>query len=507
MRSQYRHFVLTLAAVAACLGCMGPAHCAAPPNIVFILADDLGSGDLGCYKQKKIRTPHIDQLAREGMRFTQHYSGNAVCAPSRCVLMTGKHPGHAWVRNNREVQPEGQFPLPADTVTVAKLLKSRGYATGAFGKWGLGSPESDGQPLKQGFDRFYGYNCQRQAHNYYPQTLWDNDHVTTLANPPIPLKAKLPDGADPNKPESYTPYTGKEYSADLIAEKARQFVRDNKDTPFFLYWPTTVPHLALQVPQDSLKQYAGRLPDEPYTGNDGYLPQMTPHAAYAAMITRLDREVGRMVDLLDELKLTSNTLVIFTSDNGGTHGRVGGADTEFFKSNGELRDTKGSLFEGGIRVPLIVRWKGHIAARSVCKRVTGFEDWLPTLTELAGVGSDAPQAVDGISFVPTLLGKQQPERPFLYREFAGYGGQQCVRVGVWKAIRQDLSSKKASESDRRIQLYNLQQDPSESTDVAVTNPEVVVRMEAIMREQHVPSADFALGVADTATTQASRPGS
>ncbi|MGE5193524.1 MAG: arylsulfatase, partial [Deltaproteobacteria bacterium] len=382
------------------------------PNIVFLLCDDLGYGDVGCFGQKKIRTPNVDRLAAEGMRLTVHYSGNAVCAPSRCTLMTGKHPGHAFIRSNRQYRPgsEGQWPVPADEVMLPKILKDLGYTTGAFGKWGLGAPDTTGEPLRQGIDRFFGYNCQGVAHNFYPTYLWDNAKRRELKNPPFTAHQKLPPGADPNAPESYAQYSGRDYAPDLINEQARQFLRDHKDRPFFLYYPTTVPHLALQVPDDSLREYLGTFPEEPYVGGRGYLPQRTPHAAYAAMITRLDREIGRLIDLVEELGLTERTIFVFTSDNGPLYDRYGGTDTDFFLSAGDFRGRKGSLYEGGIRVPCIVRWKGNIAPGTKSNRVTGFEDWLPTLLELIGAKDRTPAGIDGVSFAPTLTGKPQDPR-------------------------------------------------------------------------------------------------
>ena len=463
----------------------------AKPNIVFILADDLGYRELGCFGQKKIRTPNIDRMAAEGIRFTQHYAGNAVCAPSRCVLMTGLHPGHAWVRDNREVQPEGQAPIPAATVTLAKLLQQQGYVTGGFGKWGLGGPGSEGEPLKQGFNRFYGYNCQRQAHNYYPTYLWDNDRRVTLDNPAFSPYQKLLPGADPNDPANYRKLTGKQYAPDLIAEQARRFIRENKDRPFFLYFPTTVPHLALQVPEDSRAEYEGQWPDPPYPGGKGYLPNRAPRAAYAGMVTRLDREVGRLMDLVKQLGLDERTIFVFTSDNGPTYNRLGGSDSEFFDSAGVFRGLKGSLYEGGVRVPMIVRWKGRIEPGQTSDRVTGFEDWMPTLLDLAGAKSAVPKNIDGLSFAPTLWGQQQPPRPFLYREFPSYGGQQSVRVGDWKAIRQKLLPRgRNAKPTLHTELYNLRDDPSEAHDVSAEHPEIVAKLEAIMRAQHTPSREF-----------------
>jgi arylsulfatase A-like enzyme len=467
-----------------------------PPNVVFILADDLGYGELGCYGQKKIKTPNVDRLAAEGMRFTQHYSGSPVCAPSRCVLMTGMHTGHSLVRDNKSTPPEGQHPIPPDTATLARLLQKRGYATGAFGKWGLGGPGSTGVPQKQGFDRFFGYLCQGKAHNFYPRWLWDNDKEVELKNPEMKLPDKLPPGADPKDPASYKAYVGKEYSADLIFEQARMFVRDHKGRPFFLYVPTTIPHLALQVPDDSLAEYKGKWDDPPYVGGNGYLPHHSPRAAYAAMVTRLDREVGRIVDLVKDLGLTEQTLFIFSSDNGPLDNHYAGTDSEFFNSTAGLRGYKGSLYEGGFRVPCVVRWKGHIEAGSVSDRVTGFEDWLPTVLELTGNAKDIPRDLDGISFAPTLLGKKQEARPFLYREFPSYGGQQSVRMGDWKGVRQKLMPRGTAKPNLHIELYNLHDDPSESKDVSAEHPEVVAKIERLFREQHTPSKDFPLPALD-----------
>lgn len=474
----------------------GPGNAAEPsavrPNIVFIIADDLGYSDVGCFGQTKIRTPNVDRLAQEGVRFTQHYSGNAVCAPSRCVLMTGKHPGHAFVRDNRELKPEGQHPLPADTVTLPKLLKQLGYATGGFGKWGLGGPGSSGDPQQQGFDRFYGYNCQREAHNYYPTHLWDNQRRVELNNPQFSAHQKFPAGANPEDPAAYAGYSARDYAPDLIAEQAVRFIRDHKSQPFFLFFPTTIPHLALQVPEDSLAEYRGAFPEEPYLGDRSYLPQRTPRAAYAAMVSRLDRYVGRLWQTVRDLGLDERTIIVFTSDNGPLYNRLGGTDTDFFQSAAGWHGRKGSLYEGGIRVPLIVRWPGRIAAGKTLGRLTGFEDWLPTLLELAGAPQAAPSQLDGISFAPTLLGQAQEPRPFLYREFPSYGGQQSLHLGDWKGVRQGLlpRGKNAPPSDSKLELYNLREDPGENRNVAAEQPEIVARIERILRAQHTPSPDF-----------------
>lgn len=469
------------------------------PNIVFILADDLGYGDIGPYGQKKIRTPNIDALAAGGMRFTAHYAGSNVCAPSRCVLMTGKHTGHAYIRSNRGglKGAEGQEPVPAGELQFPLTLKKLGYRLGGFGKWGLGPVGSTGDPLKQGFHRFFGFNCQAVAHNYYPAHLWDDSKKLLLKNPKFPSNQKLPADADATDPKNYARYAGKEYAPDLIAAQALKFVEANKEKPFFLYFPSTIPHLALQVPDDSLKEYAGKFPETPYRGGKGYLPHRQPRAAYAAMVSRLDRQVGQLVALIKKLKLEEKTIFIFASDNGPLYDKHGGTDTEFFNSAAGFRGRKGSYYEGGFRVPCIVSWKGKIKPKTVSDRVTGFEDWFPTLLELIGAKDSTPARIDGISFAPTLLGKKQPERPFLYREAPGYGGQQCVRVGDWKAIRVNLNlGPKATKKPGAIELYNLKTDPAETKDVAARNPDVVKKLAAIMKREHTPSKLFPIKALD-----------
>lgn len=479
--------------LAAASSMLGPIEVTAEPpfkpNIVLILADDLGYREIGCFGQRKIRTPHLDKLASGGMRLTQHYSGNAVCAPSRCVLMTGKDPGRAYVRNNSEIQPEGQKPIPSAEVTVAELLRDHGYATGAFGKWGLGGPGTEGEPLNQGFDRFFGYNCQRHAHSYYPSYLWSDQERITLDNaPPIPGHAKLAEGADPADPRAYEPFKGKDYAPERINQQALRFIRDNKDRPFFLYYPTVIPHVALHVPDEELKPYVELgWNDPPFTAaQGGYTPHFRPRAAYAAMISHLDGDVGRIMQLLDELKLTENTIVVFSSDNGTTH-LDGEVDAKFFNSVGELRGLKGSLYEGGVRVPTIVRWPGRVRAGTSSDRVSGFEDWLPTLLEVAGAGDAIPRGIDGVSLLPTLMGQSQPERPMLYREFPAYGGQQSIRVGPWKAIRQNMT-----RGHLTMELYNLVDDIGEQTNVADRHPEIVARLSKLMEEHRTPSALFPL---------------
>ncbi|MBT5902023.1 MAG: arylsulfatase [Opitutaceae bacterium] len=483
-----------------------------PPNIIFILADDLGYGDLGSFGQTKIRTPHIDRLAREGMKLTHHYAGSPVCAPSRCVLLTGKDPGSAFIRANRgmakggirvvgQPESEGQYPIPDAEITLAEVLQDAGYKTGGFGKWGLGGPDSTGAPLRQGFDRWFGYNCQAVAHNFYPTYLWDDDKTIPLDNPAFPAHDTLRDDEDPNDPASYERFKGNEYSADLISEQALNFIRDNQEQPFFLYWASTVPHVALQVPDDSLEEYVGLWEDPPYPGGKGYIPHFNPRAAYAAMITRMDRDIGRAIDLVEKLGLANDTIFVFTSDNGatsGTHEGLAGTDAAFFNSSGGLRDGKGSIYEGGIRVPAVVTWPGKIPAGSTSDRVTGFEDWLPTLGEVAGA-NEVPTDISGVSFVPTLQGKKQSARDSLYREFPSYRGQQAIRVGDWKAVRQNLMPPQKTTQIVRTELYHLGTDRAEENNVASEHPELLARLEKMMRESRTPSKDFPFPVLDEAT--------
>ena len=468
------------------------------PNIILIMADDLGYKELGSYGQKLIKTPFIDQLAKEGMRFTRGYAGNAVCAPSRCVLLTGRHPGHAWVRNNGEVKPEGQRPIPASEVTIAELLGKHGYTCGAFGKWGLGFPGSEGDPVFQGFDRFFGYNCQRHAHSYYPSYLWSNRERVQLNNrPAVGGHANFSDDEDRSDPRSYDQFKGQDYAPDRINEQALKFIRTNKDRPFFLYYPTVIPHVALHVPDEELKPYLKlNWNDPPFTKKKGfgYTPHFTPRAAYAAMITRMDRYIGNVLNLVKELGLEDDTIVVFTSDNGTTHLKEE-VDYEFFNSVGELRGLKGSLYEGGIRVPLIVKWPKKIAANSSSSLVTGLEDWLPTIADLIDQSSSVPLGLDGISVAPTLLGDPQEEREFMYREFSGYGGQQAVWMGPWKGIRQNLL-RKNNKNPLEIELYNLDNDPSESKNVAAAHPEIVEQIRQLMKSQHAVSEWYPIPILD-----------
>lgn len=433
----------------------------ARPNIIFIMADDLGYAELGCYGQKKIETPHIDRLAAEGMRFTDYYSGSAVCAPARCNLMTGLHSGHAYIRSNSEVGAwdsfRGQLPLPAETVTVAELLKQQGYVTGAFGKWGLGEVGSTGDPLNQGFDRFFGYNCQRHAHNLYPKYLIrDREQITLEGNT--------------------RGLTGERYAPQAIADELLAFIRENKDRPFFAYYPTVIPHLALQAPEADLAQYKGRWPETPYTGKS-YLPHPTPRACYAAMISFLDRQVGRVMELLRQEGLDRNTIVFFTSDN-GTSGTKDQVDSDFFESVGPLRGLKGTLYEGGIRVPMIARWPGRIRPGSVSDYPAAHYDALATLAEI--VGAEPPSETDSVSLLPVLLSRPtgQERREHLFWDYAGSGGQLAVRMGRWKGVKRGL----VKNPDAPLELYDLETDIGERQNIAAERPDVAARIEKIMVE-------------------------
>lgn len=442
------------------------------PNIIYILADDLGYGDLSCYGQQKFDTPNIDRLAAEGMRFTQHYSGSTVCAPSRSTLMTGLHTGHTYIRGNREVRPEGQHPLPDSSFTLAEALKEKGYTTGAFGKWGLGYPGSEGDPINQGFDRFFGYNCQRLGHHYYPYYLWSNKDSVVL------------DGNQGHQKSDYGP--------DLIHQEVLSFIQTNKDQPFFLYLPSIIPHAELIAPDSIMQPYIGAFdPETPYEGYDEgpnyrqgpYESQSHPHAAFVAMVKLLDQQVGEIMTKLEELGLAENTLIIFTSDN-GPH-LEGGADPDYFNSNGPLQGYKRDLYEGGIRVPMIAHWKNHIPAGTETDHISAFWDVFPTLTEL--VGLDEPTHLDGISFLPTLLAQQQQaQHEYLYWEFHEKGGRMAIRMGNWKAVRYNV----LKQPDGPIELYNLSNDIGEVHNLADQYPEIVAEMEQLFKTARTDSEVF-----------------
>ena len=437
------------------------------PNIVLIIADDLGYGDLSCYGQQRFTTPNIDKMALEGMRFLQFYAGTTVCAPSRACLMTGLHTGHTPVRGNRSMKPEGQYPLPEGTVTIASLLQQHGYNTGAFGKWGLGPPESTGEPLKQGFDRFYGYICQSLAHNYFPAYVW-NDQAKEI----------FPDNETRHRV----------YSADTIHREALQFLeRQSAGKPFFLFLPYTIPHGDVMVPHDvTYESFRNRFNEEPRerpaSKPESWVVEPYPHAGFASMVTRLDKYVGDVLEMLRKKGLADNTLVIFTSDN-GPH-RENGGDPEYFDSNGPFRGIKRDLYEGGIRIPFIAYWTGKIKAGTINKDQLSLWDLFTTFEQLAGI--PVSKNIDGISFVAALHGRNQRSHDYLYWEFHEQGGKQAVRVKNWKGVRLDVSLR----NDSPLELYNLEHDPGEQTNLAAKYPEIVKRIEQIMKQAHVPDPNW-----------------
>ncbi len=469
------------------------------PNIIYILADDLGYGDLGVYGQTKIETPNIDRLAAEGMLFKQHYSGAPVSAPARCVLLTGRHTGHSQVRGNDEWGErgdvwnyramiadstlEGQRPLTSGTTTIASLLKKSGYTTAMIGKWGLGAPQTESIPTKMGFDYFFGINCQRMAHTYYPLFLYENDHRYYLDNDTVAPNTLLDRNADPLDPASYSDYTLKEYAPDIMFTKLTDFVDRNKNTPFFLYWATPIPHAALQAPQNWIDYYVDKFGDEkPYPGDKGYFPHRYPHAAYAAMISYLDDQVGNLIGQLKELGIYDNTLIIFTSDNGPTYN--GGTDSPWFNSGGPFRSeqgyAKGNVNEGGIRVPMIASWPAKIAPGTISDHCSAFWDVMPTFCEIAGIRP--PDDSDGISFLPELTGKKQKEHKFLYWEFPESGGQQAVITGKYKALRKEMH-----KGNSQFELYDLESDKEETKNIADSHPEIIKEVENIIKKEHQKS--------------------
>jgi len=447
-----------------------------PPNVIFILSDDLGYGELGFLGQAHIRTPFIDQLAKEGMFFSNHYAGAPVCAPSRSTLLTGLHSGHTPIRGNVEVQPEGQYPLPDTLITLAQVFREAGYRTAAFGKWGLGFVGTSGDPNHQGFDYFFGYNCQRYAHRYYPAYLWENDKQVFLP------------GNDWTQKSQFAP--------DLIHEKSLEFIAKNQHQPFFLYLPLILPHAELAVPEDEVfryyrKQFGEETPFQAPSGGNygpkmnvaGYQSQAFPRATYAAMVSRIDRYVGDIVSKLESLGIAENTLVIFTSDN-GAH-QEGGADPTFFDSNGPFRGMKRDLYEGGIRVPLLVKWPGKIQPGSTADLPSAFWDWLPTFSQL--LQAPVPTSWDGVSLLPTLLDKgNQAKSDYLYWEFHESGGRQALRKGNWKLVKYQVNS----PSETTLALFDLASDPGETQNVAAANPDLVTTLKRLMQEAHRPHPQF-----------------
>lgn len=453
------------------------------PNIIYILADDLGYGDLSCFGQAHFQTPNLDKLAEDGMRFTSHYAGCSVSAPSRAVLMSGLHMGHSDIRGNYSpvshtpAEAEGQLPLSKDIVTVAEILKSANYVTGAFGKWGLGYPGSEGAPNMQGFDEFFGYYCQVVAHRYYPTHLWHNQEKVRLK------------GNDWTKTETFAP--------DIIHKEAMEFIKKNKDNTFFLYYPTNLPHAELIVPDDDIyRNNLGKISDErPYTGKGNgkenyganmvianYCLQPKPRTTYASMVGRIDKYVGEICTLINELGLEENTIIIFASDN-GPH-PAGGADPDFFNSTGGFRGLKRDLYEGGLRTPMIVKWKGHVAPSSESHHISSFCDVKPTLADIAGVR--ITEECDGISFLPELTGKKQKKHKYLYWEFHEGGGSQAVRMNRWKGVRLKMTDNKNAP----IELYDIENDPKEQYNIADRYPKTVKKISYIMDKSHTKSKRF-----------------
>ncbi len=472
-----RKFVLPALSGMALSGCNAPEP--PKPNIILIVADDLGYGDIACYGQKLIETPNIDRMASQGMLFTRHYSGTAVSAPSRSSLMTGMHTGNTPVRDNVEFHPEGQQPLFDEAVTVAEMLHDAGYATGAFGKWGLGAVDSEGCPNSQGFDEFFGYICQRQAHRYFPEHLW---HNTTR------VQVNDPENQQVN------------YSCDIIHKKALEFIESNKSGPFFMFYPCVLPHAELIMPEGELmNKYRGKFEEKPFSGTGAgaeygspdfnvaaYCPQPEPHATFAAMVSQLDLYVGEIMACLEKNGLADNTIVIFTSDN-GPH-REGGADPVFFNGSGGLRGIKRDLYEGGIRVPFIVKWPGKVAENVKSDFVCAFWDLMPTFAEIGGAA--LPEGMDGVSLVPVLTGEpeKQEAHPFLYWEFHDENGRQAVLKDNWKAVRLNVKVPEKTV----VELYDLSVDPYEQNNIAAEYPEVLSGMIEIMDESHHDNRVFSL---------------
>lgn len=452
------------------------------PNIIYIYADDLGYGELGSYGQQKIKTPNLDRMAAEGMRFTQHYAGSPVCAPSRAILLTGKHSGHSYIRGNYELggfedsTERGQMPLPEGTFTIAKMLKNAGYTTGMSGKWGLGMTGTAGDPLLHGFDYYYGVLDQKQAHNYYPTHLWENGKWDTLNNHVINVHRQL-DSANATD-ANFDYYTGNDYAITKMTEKALRFIDRNHQKQFFLYLPYTLPHLSLQTPEEYINKYKGQFDESPYYGQHGYAATKYPLSTYAAMITYLDEQVGIILQKIQNLGLDQNTIIMFSSDNGATFSKA--VDTRFFNSVDDLRGNKMDLYEGGIRVPFIARWPGTIPAGKICDHISTQYDIMATMAELTG--ETLPVETDGISFLQTLKGKStaQKKHTHIYFEYPENGGQVAIRLDEWKGIRTNVKN----DVHAPWQLFNLKTDRNETKDVANKHPEIIKQLNVIQKLEH-----------------------
>ena len=448
----------------------GSLYAADHPNLIYILADDLGYGDLGCYGQKTLKTPNLDRMADEGMRFTRHYAGSTVCAPSRCVLMTGLHTGHARIRGN------GPGRLLPEDVTFAKVLQQHGYRTGCFGKWGIGSPPPLDDPQRHGFDEFYGYINMYHAHNYYPEFMVHNGRK-------VPLRNVLYDDwrakrVGPREGAGVARIT-KDYAPHLIADRMLGYIRDcakQKDKPFFVYYALNIPHANNEGGGEKRIERNGmRVPD---WGSHANLDIPDQEKGFARMIDYIDRDVGSILALLKELDIDNNTIVMFSSDN-GPH-QEGGHKMPFFDSNGPLRGMKRDLYEGGIRVPFIARWPGQVPAKKVSHHISAFQDIFPTMLELAGI--ETKHRTDGISIAPTLLGRKgQREHDYLYWEFLERGGKVAVLKGDWKGIR--LNSQKKPNGP--LEIYNLKKDIGEETNLALQQEKLMEEFVAIMKREHV----------------------
>lgn len=450
------------------------------PNIIYIYADDLGYGSMGSYGQRKIKTPNLDRMAKEGIRFTQHYAGAPVCAPSRAILMTGKHAGHADIRGNFELggfadsAERGQLPLPANAVTIAELVKRKNYKTALVGKWGLGMSNTEGSPLKQGFDYFYGYLDQKQAHNHYPSHLWENGKWDTLDQAYINVHRRLDSAVATDK--DFQSFIGNEYASDKLTSKALQFIESAAKDPFFLYLAYPLPHASLQVPRAYIDMYAGLFSEKPYYGQQGYASTKNPLSMYAGMITYLDAQVGLIMNKIKALGLDSSTIILFSSDNGPS--AEGGADIRFFNCNGGLRGIKRDLYEGGIRVPFIVRWPGTVAPGKVSDHLSAQYDFFATVAELT---DQSAGVTDGISFLSELKGStKQKKHSYLYFEFAEKSGQVAIRLGNWKGVKSNLKK----NTNAVWELYNLDNDPGETNNIAAMHPDLLEQFAKIMKKEH-----------------------
>lgn len=462
------------------------------PNIVYIMADDLGYGELGCYGQQKIPTPNLDRLAESGMKFERAYAASPVCAPTRYSLLTGKHQGNAAIRGNKErggfgpTDLEGQTPLQKEETTIAEVLKRAGYRTGLVGKWGLGSPLPGETPNDHGFDEFYGYLCQRRAHNHYPVYLWKNRDPEPLGNPLFSAHQKI-ETALTSEEEYYQRFGGATFAAERMMKESVKFIQTSAGkSPFFLYYAPTLPHVALQAPKEWVDRFPKSWDEVPYLGQRGYLPTARPRATYAAMIAYLDHTVGEILKAIENSGTANNTLVIFTSDNGAT--TAGGASQEFFQSNGALRAGKMSLYEGGVRVPFLASWPGKIKSKSVSKEPIVCFDSFATLAEAGGIAS--PKS-DGRSYLPILLGKTALTREEIYFEYPEASAMQSVLLGKFKVIRPDLK-----KNPERVEVYDLDADPGEGNNLASQRSDLVSVGLERMRKLHRPNKTFPLGMID-----------